>query len=225
MADILAFEGVSIEHRGRRGVSRIIDDVSLRIAPGEALGLVGESGCGKSTVALAAMRYLQTGMRLTGGRILFEGRDISAMAEPELRALRGSRLAMVYQDPMSSLNPVMTIGLQLMEVPLLHGESDEGRARSRALAMLDEVRLPDGDAMMARYPHQLSGGQQQRVVIAMALLARPALLVLDEPTTGLDVTIEAGIVDLIASLQRRYGTSLIYISHNLGLIAQIELLT
>ncbi len=221
MADILAFEGVSIEHRGRRGVSRIIDDVSLRIAPGEALGLVGESGCGKSTVALAAMRYLQAGMRITKGRILFEDRDLSAMAEPELRALRGSRLAMVYQDPMSSLNPVMTIGRQLMEVPLLHGESDEGRARARALAMLDEVRLPDGDAMMARYPHQLSGGQQQRVVIAMALMAEPALLVMDEPTTGLDVTIEAAILELVRELRNKFGTAILFISHNLGTIARL----
>ncbi len=221
MADILAFEGVSIEHRGRRGVNRIIDDVSLHIAPGEALGLVGESGCGKSTVALAAMRYLQAGMRITAGRILFEGNDLSAMAEPELRALRGSRLAMVYQDPMSSLNPVMAIGRQLMEVPLLHGEGDSGRARARALAMLDEVRLPDGEAMMARNPQQHTGGQHQRVVIAMALMAEPALLVMDEPTTGLDVTIEAAILELVRELRRKFGTAILFISHNLGTIARL----
>ncbi len=221
MTDVLAFEGVTIEHHGRRGVARIIDDVSLGIAPGEALGLVGESGCGKSTVALAAMRYLQAGMRITGGRIRFEGRDVGAMAEPELRALRGSRLAMVYQDPMSSLNPVMTIGRQLMEVPLLHGETDETRARERAVAMLHEVRLPDGAALMARYPHQLSGGQQQRVVIAMALMAEPALLVMDEPTTGLDVTIEAAILELVRELRSKFGTAILFISHNLGTIARL----
>ena len=221
MADILAFEGVGIEHRGRRGVARILDDVSLSIAPGEALGLVGESGCGKSTVALAAMRYLPQGMRLTGGRILFDGRDLAAMREPELRALRGSRIAMVYQDPMSSLNPVMTIGRQLAEVPLLHGERDAGRARDRAIAMLREVRLPDAETMMDRYPHQLSGGQQQRVVIAMALMAEPALLVMDEPTTGLDVTIEAAILELVRDLRARFGTAILFISHNLGTVARL----
>src|SRR5258706_6859805 len=175
MADVLTFESVSIEYAGRRGRQQILQDVSLSIAPGKAYGLVGESGCGKPTVALAAMRYLPTGMRLSSGRVLVEGRDVATLSRAELRALRGSRLAMVYQDPMSSLNPVMTIGRQLIEVPLLHGERDDKRARARAIEMLEEVRLPDAEAMMARYPHQLSGGQQQRVVIAMALMAKPAL--------------------------------------------------
>ena len=221
MADILEFDGVGIEHRGRRGVSRILDDVTLSIAPGEALGLVGESGCGKSTVALAAMRYLPQGMRLTGGRILFDGKDMAAMPERELRRLRGSRIAMVYQDPMSSLNPVMTVGRQLAEVPLLHGERDPARARARAIAMLGEVRLPDAAAMMDRYPNQLSGGQQQRVVIAMALMSEPALLVMDEPTTGLDVTIEAAILELVRDLRVRFGTAILFISHNLGTVARL----
>jgi peptide/nickel transport system ATP-binding protein len=221
MADILAFEGVGIEHRGRRGISRILDDVTLSIAPGEALGLVGESGCGKSTVALAAMRYLPQGMRLTGGRILFDGKDLATLPERELRGLRGSKIAMVYQDPMSSLNPVMTIGRQLAEVPLLHGERDPARARARAIEMLGEVRLPDAAAMMDRYPHQLSGGQQQRVVIAMALMSAPALLVMDEPTTGLDVTIEAAILELVRDLRVRFGTSILFISHNLGTVARL----
>ncbi|MBM3522204.1 MAG: ABC transporter ATP-binding protein, partial [Alphaproteobacteria bacterium] len=221
MPDILAFEGVSIEHRGRRGTNRILDDVSLSIAPGEALGLVGESGCGKSTVALGAMRYLPAGMRITAGRILFDGRDMATMDEAELRRLRGSRVAMVYQDPMSSLNPVMPIGRQLIEVPLLHGETDVARAHAHAVAMLNEVRLPDAEAMMARYPHQLSGGQQQRVVIAMALMAEPALLVMDEPTTGLDVTIEAAILELVRELRAKFGTAILFISHNLGTVARL----
>jgi peptide/nickel transport system ATP-binding protein len=221
MADILAFEGVGIEHRGRRGVSRILDDVTLSIAPGEALGLVGESGCGKSTVALAAMRYLPQGMRVTGGRILFDGRDLATMPESELRRMRGSRISMVYQDPMASLNPVMTVGRQLIEVPLLHGEGDPARARARAIEMLREVRLGDAEAMMERYPHQLSGGQQQRVVIAMALMAEPALLVMDEPTTGLDVTIEAAILELVRDLRSRFGTAILFISHNLGTVARL----
>jgi peptide/nickel transport system ATP-binding protein len=221
MADILALEGVSVEHRGRRGVSRILDGVDLAIAPGEAVGLVGESGCGKSTIALAAMRYLPRGMRVSAGRVLFEGRDLAAMGEEELRRLRGRRIAMVYQDPMSSLNPVMTIGRQLVEVPMLHGERDAGRARARAIEMLREVRLPDAEAAMERYPHQLSGGQQQRVVIAMALMAEPSLLVMDEPTTGLDVTIEAAILELVRDLRTRFGTAILFISHNLGTVARL----
>ena len=218
---ILGLENLTVEAQGRRGVSRILQDVSFSIAPGEAFGLVGESGCGKSTVALAIMRYLGRGLSLTGGRILFEARDIAAMKAEELRSLRGNRLAMVYQDPMSSLNPVMTIGRQLIEVPMLHGETNIERARARAIAMLSEVRLPDAATMMDRYPHQLSGGQQQRIVIAMALMAEPALLIMDEPTTGLDVTIEAAILELVAELRKKFGTAILFISHNLGTVMRV----
>ena len=218
---ILTIDNLSVEARGRQGTSRILRDVSFAIAPGEAFGLVGESGCGKSTVALAIMRYLGTGLSIVGGRILFEGRDIAAMDAGELRHLRGNRLSMVYQDPMSSLNPVMTIGRQLIEVPMLHGETDKGRARDRAIKMLHEVRLPDAETMMDRYPHQLSGGQQQRVVIAMALMAEPALLIMDEPTTGLDVTIEAAILELVRELRAKFGTAILFISHNLGTVARL----
>ena len=221
MADILALESVSIEYRNRKGVQRILDDVSLAIAPGEAYGLVGESGCGKSTIALAAMRYLPRGMAVTNGRLLFEGGDIASLGESELRRLRGSRVAMVYQDPMSSLNPVMTVGDQLIEVPIVHGETNRGRARIRAAEILREVRLPDPEAIMARYPHQLSGGQQQRVIIAMALMAEPKLLIMDEPTTGLDVTIEAAILELVRDLRKQFGAAILFISHNLGTIARI----
>jgi peptide/nickel transport system ATP-binding protein len=222
MPDILAFEGVTIEHKGRGPVpNRILYDLSFSIRPGEAYGLVGESGCGKSTVALSTMRYLPPGMTLTSGRIIFQGKDINRLTERDLRRMRGNRVAMIYQDPMSSLNPVMTIGQQLIEVPMLHHATDRGRARHRAMAMLDEVRLPDAEFMMTRYPHQLSGGQQQRVVIAMALMAEPALLIMDEPTTGLDVTIEAAILELVRELRAKFGAAVLFISHNLGTVARI----
>ncbi|MBV1693185.1 MAG: ABC transporter ATP-binding protein [Hyphomicrobiales bacterium] len=221
-ADVLAFDHVTIEHRGRRGAAtRILDDVSFTIAPGTAFGLVGESGCGKSTAALAAMRYLPAGMGVAKGRIDVLGRDIAALSSRELRELRGNRIAMIYQDPMSSLNPVMTVGAQLIEVPLLHGETSTAKARERAIAMLGEVRLADPAAAMERYPHELSGGQQQRVVIAMALMAEPALLIMDEPTTGLDVTIEAAILELVRDLRVRFGAAVLFISHNLGAVARV----
>ncbi len=183
--------------------------------------MVGESGCGKSTVALATMRYLGRAGRVTSGQILFEGQDIAAMTEEGLRAIRGRRMAMVYQDPMSSLNPVKTIGAQLMEVPMIHEGADAAKARAMALRMLDEVKLPDAAAVMQRYPHQLSGGQQQRVVIAMALITQPSLLIMDEPTTGLDVTVEAAVLDLVRELRQRHNSAILFISHNLGTVVRV----
>src|SRR5262249_38933071 len=168
------------------GAINVVPDISFALQQGEALGLVGESGCGKSTVAFAVMNYLGGSGRLTRGEILFEGRNMATLSPRELRALRGGRMAMVYQDPMSSLTPVMPVGRQLMEVPIVHQGASEADARQRALTMLAEVNLPDPESVFGRYPHQMSGGQQQRVVIAMALMAEPSLLVMDEPTTGLD---------------------------------------
>ena len=212
-----ALETAGLESMGQRAV----DDLSFDIAPGEALGLVGESGCGKTTVALAIMRYLGRNGRISAGTISFEGRDLGQLAPRELRQLRGGRIAMVYQDPHSSLNPVMTIGQQLMEVPLLHRTRRRAAARELAVRALSEVELPDPEGMMARYPHQLSGGQQQRAVIAMALIAEPALLIMDEPTTGLDVTVEASVLALVDRLRRRHGTSVLFISHNLGAVGRL----
>ena len=218
---LLQFQDTRISYFIRAGEANVIPGLNFTLGHNEALGLVGESGCGKSTVALAIMSYLGRAGRVTGGRILFEGRDLAAMSEDELRRIRGKRIAMVYQDPMSSLNPVMTVGRQLMEVPLLHDAIGEDEARRRALHMLDEVKLPDPDAVMERYPHQLSGGQQQRIVIAMALIAGPALLVMDEPTTGLDVTVEAAVLDLVRELRQRHRSAILFISHNLGTVAHV----
>jgi peptide/nickel transport system ATP-binding protein len=218
---ILTLDNISVSYRTAAGLVPAVTSVSLELAAGESLGLVGESGCGKSTIGLAIMRHLGRAGELVGGRILLRGRDMSTLTPEALRRARGGECAMVYQEPMSALNPCLTIGEQLAEVPLAHGERDPSAARRRAVDMLTQVHLPDPLRTMTAYPHQLSGGQQQRVVIAMALLANPSIVILDEPTTGLDVTIEAGIVDLIANLSRRYGTALLYISHNLGLIARV----
>jgi peptide/nickel transport system ATP-binding protein len=218
---ILELKNVGISYHVRAGELKVVPNVSFTLNEGEALGLVGESGCGKSTLAYGIMRYLGGAGRLAGGQILFEGRDMARMSEAELRSIRGSRMAMVYQDPMSSLNPVIPVGRQLMEVPMIHSGATEAEARQRALAMLAEVKLPDPEAMFDRYPHQLSGGQQQRVVIAMALMAEPSLLVMDEPTTGLDVTVEAAVLDLVATLRRKHNTAIVFISHNLGTVVRV----
>ncbi|HKF62965.1 MAG TPA: ABC transporter ATP-binding protein [Dongiaceae bacterium] len=221
MPPVLELENARISYFTRAGEMNVVPGVSFRLEQGEALGLVGESGCGKSTVAFAIMNYLSGVGRLTGGRILFEGRDMSRMTEEELRQIRGGRMAMVYQDPMSSLNPVMPVGRQLMEVPLIHQKASEAEARARALQMLGEVNLPDPESVFDRYPHQLSGGQQQRVVIAMALMAEPSLLLMDEPTTGLDVTVEAAVLDLVRRLRQKHNSSIVFISHNLGTVVRI----
>ena len=220
-APLLELQDVRISYFGRAGESVVVPGLSFALGAGEALGLVGESGCGKSTVALAIVRYLGRAGRVVGGRILFEGRDLAALDEDALRAIRGRRIAMVYQDPMASLNPVMPIGRQLMEVPMLHEGIGAAEARVRALRMLGEVNLPDPEAVLERYPHQLSGGQQQRIVIAMALIAEPALLIMDEPTTGLDVTVEAAVLDLVRALRRRHNSAILFISHNLGTVVRV----
>ncbi len=217
---ILEIENLFISFFTRAFEIPAVMDFSCTVMPGEAMGIVGESGCGKSTVALGIMRDLSNIGRIVGGRIKFQGRDMGEMSEEELRNLRGSKIAMIYQEPMASLNPAMKVGKQLMEVPLIHEKVSKEEARSRSIEMLKAVRLPDPERMMRSYPHQLSGGQQQRIVIAMALLSKPALLLLDEPTTALDVTVEAGIVDLVKGLGEKYGTSMIFVSHNLGLILE-----
>ncbi len=217
---VLECQNLCISYFTRAGEIPAVVDFNLKLMPGEAHGIVGESGCGKSTVALAIMQYMGKNGAITGGEILFQGRDMRTMSEEELRQIRGSKISMVYQEPMASLNPSMTIGDQLAEVPIYHDGLSKEAAWARATELLAKVRLPDPTRIMNAYPHQISGGQQQRVVIAMALLSNPTLLLLDEPTTALDVTVEAGIVELINEISAEFGTSMIYISHNLGLILE-----
>ena len=217
---ILEIENLSISFFTRLREIPAVMDFSVTVQPGEAVGLVGESGCGKSTVALGVMQDLGVNGRIVGGSIKFKGRDLNKMSDEELRDIRGNEIAMIYQEPMASLNPAMKIGKQLMEVPIIHEGVTNEEAYARALEVVTDVKLPDPERILKSYPHQLSGGQQQRIVIAMALMSKPALLILDEPTTALDVTVEAAVVDLVKDLGKKYGTSMLFISHNLGLVLE-----
>ena len=217
---ILEIDRLSISFFTRLREIPAVMDFSVSVQPGEAVGLVGESGCGKSTVALGVMRDLGKNGRIVGGTIKFKGRDMGEMSAEELRDIRGNEIAMIYQEPMASLNPAMRIGKQLMEVPMIHEGISAEEARDRALEVVRDVRLPDPERILNSFPHQLSGGQQQRIVIAMALMSKPSLLILDEPTTALDVTVQAGVVELVRDLGKKYGTSMLFISHNLGLVLE-----
>ena len=208
-----------------RGIPRdVLRGVTFHVRSGEAYGLVGESGCGKSTTAYAALRYLPSNAVITGGRILVAGADVTHMSERELRRLRAREASMVYQDPGSALNPSLKIGRQVTEAFTILGH-DRREALDRAVEALRRVRIADPARVMQRYPHQLSGGMQQRVVIAMALASDPKLLVLDEPTTGLDATVEAEVLDLVSALRAEFGTTVLFISHNLDVITNCLLYT
>jgi len=203
------------------GVVRAVDDISFTTLEGETLGIVGESGCGKSVTALSIMRLLPQPMgQIAGGHITFRGRDLARLPISEMEKIRGASIGMVFQEPMTALNPVHTIGRQLTEVLLLHKKITAREATREAVAILDKVGIPSPDIRLGEYPHQLSGGMRQRVVIAMALACKPALLIADEPTTALDVTIQAQILELIKDLQREMGMSVILITHDLGVIAE-----
>jgi peptide/nickel transport system ATP-binding protein len=219
---VVKVDHLAIVYETRGGDVPAVRDVSFEIYRGETLGLVGESGCGKSTVAYGLVNYLGRNGRIAKGEIIFQGDSLVDRSAEELRKLRGDQISMVYQDPMTSLNPVLRIGDQMLEVLTVHRGASTEEARARCIEMLHRVYMPDPAKVLERYPHQISGGQQQRIVIAMALLNNPALLIMDEPTTALDVTVEAAVLDLIADLRRDFDTAILFISHNLGVIARVS---
>jgi len=218
---ILKVEDLAISYETRRGDVEAVRQMSFGVRRGSTFGIVGESGCGKSTVAFGIVDFLGTNGKIVDGSIQFQGRELIGRSQKELRTLRGDQIAMVYQDPMQALNPSLTIGDQLAEVLTVHRDMPKPEAWQKSIDMLNRVYMPDAANVMNRYPHQVSGGQQQRVVIAMALLNNPALLIMDEPTTALDVTVEAVVLDLIEDLKRDFDTGIIYITHNLGVIARV----
>ena len=219
---ILEVRNLKTYFSSERGEVRSVDDISFSVASGEALGIVGESGCGKSVTSLSIMRLISTPPgRYAGGQILFEGQDILALGKAEMRALRGNRLSMIYQEPMTSLNPVFTVGEQIAETIALHQKLSHTAAFAKAVDMLRLVNIPEPDRRATEFPHQLSGGMRQRVMIAMALSCNPRLLIADEPTTALDVTIQAQILDLLRQLRRELGMSIVLITHDLGVVAEM----
>jgi peptide/nickel transport system ATP-binding protein len=219
---LLSVEDLSVEFRTRRGTARVLDRVGFTIERGQTLGVVGESGCGKSVTALAILRLIASPPgRIVGGRVLFEGRDLLQMPEDEMRRVRGNRISMIFQEPMTSLNPAYTVGDQIAEAVRLHEGLSRRDATARAVEMLDAVGIPDPQRRVHEYPHQFSGGMRQRVMIAMALACKPDVLIADEPTTALDVTVQAQIFDLIAELREKTGTAVMLITHDMGAVAEM----
>jgi peptide/nickel transport system ATP-binding protein len=220
MQPLLEVKDLSTSFFTEQGELRVVDRVSLSIAPGRLMGLVGESGSGKTVSALSIMRLLPERARVVSGQILFEGRDLCRISEEEMRHVRGARIAMIFQEPMTSLNPVFTIGSQITEAVRLHQKTSRAEARQRAIEMLRVVQIADPERRIDDYPHQLSGGMRQRVMIAMALSCRPKLLIADEPTTALDVTIQSQILDLIRELQQQFQLAVLLVTHDLGIVAE-----
>jgi oligopeptide/dipeptide ABC transporter ATP-binding protein len=203
------------------GVIRAVDDITFHIDEGEILGLVGESGCGKSVTSLSILRLVSPPGRVAGGRIVFKGTDLLKLSEKEMQKIRGNEISMIFQEPMTSLNPVFTVGDQIAEAIVLHQKKSKKDAMTEVVRLLDEVQIPDARRRAGDYPHQLSGGMRQRVMIAMALSCGPSLLIADEPTTALDVTIQAQILDILRRLQRERRLSVLLITHDLGVIAEV----
>ena len=221
MANLLEVKDLTTHFFTQDGVVKAVDGISYNLAEGEVLGVVGESGCGKSVHALSIMRLVANPPgRTVGGEILFEGENLLNMDDSEMRHIRGNRIAMVFQEPMTSLNPVLTIGRQLTETLELHQKMSSQEARTRAADLLQTVGIPDAERRLSDYPHQFSGGMRQRVMIAIALSCNPRLIIADEPTTALDVTIQAQILELMRDLAEEFGTAMVIITHNLGVVAR-----
>jgi len=220
---LLRVEHLVTSFRTDRGLIRAVDDISFSINKGQTVGLVGESGCGKSVTSLSILRLIQSppGRIEPSSKIIFGGEDIVKLSEPQMRRLRGNRISMIFQEPMTSLNPVFTIGDQIGEVFRIHRGASKKEARERSIEMLRLVRMAAPEQRVDEYPHQLSGGMRQRIMIAMALACRPELLIADEPTTALDVTIQAQILDLMANLQRELNMAILLITHDLGVVAEV----
>ena len=219
---LLRVENLRVELTTRQGISPVIDDVSFTLGAGECMSLVGESGCGKSMTALALMGLVPHPVgRIASGRILFNGEDLVQASEARMREIRGNDISMIFQEPMTSLNPVYTVGEQIAEVLRRHQGLTRRQAWSQAVELLNDVGIPDPGARVAAYPHQMSGGQRQRVMIAMALACAPKILIADEPTTALDVTVQAQIFDLLGVLRRETGTAILLITHDMGAVAEM----
>jgi len=219
-APLLSVRDLRVAFETRRGRVVAVDGVSFDLAAGETLGIVGESGCGKSVTALSLLRLAGRASRILSGSIRLAGRDLLALSEEEIRSVRGAEVGMVFQEPMTSLNPVFTVGEQIAEPLMYHRRMTRRAALDRAAELLDKVGIPTPRARLASYPHELSGGMRQRVMVAMALSCQPRLLIADEPTTALDVTVQAQILELLASLQQEFGTAIMLITHDLGVVAE-----
>ena len=220
-APLLEVRGLTTEFGGGRRAVRVVDDVSFAIGRGEVLALAGESGSGKSVTALSILRLVPPEGRITAGSIRFEGRELLSLDERELRRVRGVRIGFVFQEPMTALNPVFTVGDQIAEALEVHGVAKGAAARARAVELLDAVRIPEPARRARDFPHQLSGGMRQRVLIAAAIACRPSLVIADEPTTALDATVQADILDLLGAMRKEFGLSLLLITHDLGIVARL----
>ena len=221
MTPLLDVQDLTVVFEGSRASVTAVDHVSFQLAAGETLGLVGESGSGKSVTAFSILRLVQPPGRIVSGRVMFEGRDLLALPEPEMRRVRGARISLIFQEPMTALNPVMRVGDQIAEALRVHGLADAGEARARAIELLEAVRITEPARRVRDYPHQLSGGMRQRVMIAIALACRPPLIIADEPTTALDVTIQAQVLELLRELKERFHLALLLITHDFGVIAEM----
>ncbi|MBX9877001.1 MAG: ABC transporter ATP-binding protein [Candidatus Obscuribacterales bacterium] len=218
---LLDIQGLSTVFDTEGGTAKAVDNLSFSLKKGSVLGIVGESGCGKSITSLSILRLVPPPGRIVSGKVLFDGQDLLSLSETKMQEIRGDRIALIPQDPMTSLNPVYTIGEQIIEAIELHQNVSKKEARKRAIEVLDQVRIPEAANRIDDYPHQFSGGMRQRVMIAMALSCKPDLLIADEPTTALDVTVQAQILDLLRSIQKEEGMSILLITHDLGVVAEM----